>query len=180
MELSILIATLNSRKGLLDNLLSNLDKQVHRAGSDKVEIKIYPDEGQLSTGYKRNKLLELSTGKYIVFVDDDDQVPDYYVEEILKGAKTNCDSMAINGTMVTHRRFTWDIRQSNPYKQINNHFLRYPNHITPIKREHAIKIKFPDIKIGEDFEWATKLRESGLLKTEYIISKPMYVYKPHK
>jgi glycosyltransferase involved in cell wall biosynthesis len=176
--LSILIPTLRKRKQLLDRMIANLRSQIKNP--DQVEILTYSDNGEMTTGFKRNKLLERSKGKYVVFIDDDDDIPEYYVEEILKGAKSNCDSMAINGTMRTHRLFTWDIRQSNPYKQIGNHFLRYPNHITPIKRKHAIKIGFPNKTIGEDFEFATKLRDAKLLQTEYVIKKPMYLYKPSK
>lgn len=179
MELSILIPTLESRKFLLDRLLDNLKSQI--TDNSKVEILICSDDGKLSTGHKRNELLKKAKGKYVVFIDDDDEIPDYYISEILEGAKSNCDSMAINGKMIQNKKvWTWDIRQSNPYSQNGNHFLRYPNHITPILRKHAKKIKFPDKKIGEDFEWATNLKESGLLQTEYIIKRPMYIYKPSK
>ena len=178
--LSILIPTLNTRKGLLDNLLTNLKAQLVELNTKQVEILTYPDNGELPTGTKRNQLLKRAKGKYVVFVDDDDIIPGYYIEEILKGAISDCDSMAINGIMPTNRVYTWDIRQGNPYSQIGNHFLRYPNHITPIKRKHAIKIKFPEITIGEDFQWATDLKDAGLLQTEYIIEKPMYIYKPSK
>ena len=178
--LSILIPTLHTRQGLLDGLVRNLKDQITILGTKEVEILTYPDDGELPTGSKRNALLKRSKGKYIIFVDDDDIIPSYYVEEILKGALSDADSMAINGTMKTQRIYTWDIRQSNPYSQVGNHFLRYPNHITPIKRKHAIKIKFPNITIGEDFQWATDLKEAGLLQTEYIIERPMYIYKPSK
>lgn len=178
MILSILIPTLHIRQVLLNDLLNNLKGQI--VDESQVEILTCVDDGEVSTGQKRNMLLEQSKGKYVVFVDDDDTIPEYYVSEILRAAKSDCDSMAINGTMITHSRFTWDIRQSNPYDQKGNHYRRYPNHITPIKREHAIKIKFPDKYVGEDFEWATKLRDAKLLQTEYIIDKPMYIYKPSK
>ena len=180
MILSILIPTLYKRNILLNGLITELKRQIKQLNTNKVEILTYADNGEMPTGYKRNSLLRKAKGKYVVFIDDDDTIAEYYIEEILKGAESDCDSMAINGTMITGRRWTWDIRQSNPYSQVGSHFLRYPNHITPIKRKHAKKIKFPDKYIGEDFEWATKLKESGLLKTEYVIERPMYIYKPHK
>lgn len=162
-------------------MIEILDNQITDYSVDKIEILVYPDNGEKTTGYKRNELLERAKGKYVVFIDDDDIIPEYYIDEILQGALLDCDSMAINGTMVQNSKvWTWDIKQGNPYDQIGNHFRRYPNHITPIKREHAIKIKFPDKRVGEDFEWATELRDSGLLKTEYIIERPMYIYKPSR
>ena len=181
MILSILIPTLNNRKTKLDRLIQSIDNQLTDDNFKLVEILVYPDNGEITTGQKRNELLERAKGEYVVFVDDDDEIPNYYVEEILNASSYNPDSMAITGTMIQNKKvWTWDIRQSNPYDQIGNHFRRYTNHITPIKRKLAIQIKFPDKKIGEDFEWATKLKDSGLLKTEYTIDKPMYIYKPSR
>lgn len=179
MILSILIPTLEKRKPLLNRLLKILNQQIERLkAGDKVEILIESDTGQKTTGEKRNILIERAKGKYVVGIDDDDIVPNYYIEEILKAAVLDRDCMAINGTMITSQTFSWDIRIANGYYQKGRKFYRYPNHITPIKRELAKQVKFPHITIGEDYAWATALRQKGLLKTEAIIQKPMYIYKP--
>ena len=52
---------------------------------DKVEIIVATDNRDMSTGAKRNKLIVFAHGKYVSFVDDDDSVNGYYVEEIIEG-----------------------------------------------------------------------------------------------
>jgi hypothetical protein len=179
MILSILIPTLESRIALLDRLQRILYEQIEKCHAfDKVEILTDSDNGGKIVGEKRNHLLQAAKGKYVVGIDDDDLVTRHYIYEILEAAKKDPDSMGINGTMVTHTTFTWDIRQGNPYVQRGNHYLRYPNHITPIRTSIAKQFKFPHQNTGEDYIWATKLRDSGLLKTEVIIKPPMYIYKP--
>jgi glycosyltransferase involved in cell wall biosynthesis len=178
MILSILIPTLHSRASQFKTLKAEIDRQC-KGLEDKVEVIISIDEKQRTTGFKRNELLRASRGKYVVFVDDDDYIYPYYVAEILKAAESNADCMAINGIMTTNGKHEkkWDIAIKNPYAEVNGVYLRYPNHITPIKREHAIKIGFPDLTFAEDYDFATRLKESGLLKTEAKITPAMYHYK---
>jgi glycosyltransferase involved in cell wall biosynthesis len=44
-----------------------------------------------SIGDKRNDLLELSEGKFIVFIDDDDEVDTEYISLIINTIKSNED-----------------------------------------------------------------------------------------
>jgi glycosyltransferase involved in cell wall biosynthesis len=182
---SVLICSLWKRAGMLASLLSNLEEQIERlCVYEEVQIIVRCDNGEIPTGTKRNQLLEEATGKYVVYIDDDDTVPDYYIEEILTASKQDCDAMAINGTMLTNGgdEKKWYISKDNPYTTLLDekgveYYLRYQNHISPIKREIANKFKFPDAYQFEDFEWATKIRYSCLIKTEAKIEKPMYIYK---
>ena len=90
--------------------------------------------------------------------------------------------MAINGTMTTNGRNEerWFIAINNTYEKRNGIYYRYPNHITPIKRELAVKIKFPNKTLGEDFDYATALKKAKLLKTEEVIKLPIYHYQYRK
>jgi hypothetical protein len=164
--------------------MANLKDQVERCGfNGGVEILHEVDERQITTGEKRNKLLERAKGFYSVFIDDDDEVPEYYISELLFAADSFADCFDINGVMTTNggNPKQWFIKLGSEYKADHSTgkeiYLRYPNHITPIKSEIAKQIKFPHITIGEDYAWATMLRDSGLIKTSYLIEKPMYTYK---
>ena|ERR1700690_2077492 len=182
--LSILIATLDERAGLLCRLLDNITKQIEENNAkDKVEIICELDNRVFTTGYKRNILLNRATGKYLVFIDDDDSVPNYYIKELLIAAESDCDCFAINGVMTTNGQDSkrWFISIHNQYITVQDgygseYFMRYPNHICPIRSSIAKQFKFPDVTQGEDFAWATAIHNTGILKNEYVISLPMYTY----
>lgn len=184
MILSILICALEERKAQFDNLCAELLMQIKDGYyGNKVEVLFERDNRQVTTGAKRNKLLKRASGKYCVFIDDDDHVPEYYIEELLKAAQSDCDCMAINGVMTTNGRNEkqWFIALSNPYIADYSRgyevYLRPPNHITPMKKEVARQIGFLDITIGEDYDFCMRLEKSGLLKTQFVIEKSMYHYK---
>lgn len=183
--LSILICSLYKRAGMLAELLRTLYEQIEALGAeDKVEVLVEADNGEESTGAKRNTLMEQATGIYAVYVDDDDEVSPWYVEEILKAAELDCDAMAINGIITTDSvdEKQWFISKDNQYKASfdangKEYYERYQNHISPIKRSISAQFKFLDIFFGEDFEWSTRIKNSGLIRTEVKIEKPLYHYK---
>lgn len=181
MILSICICTLEKRKVLLDILLAHLNKQIIEP--DTVEILIESDRGEKSVGEKSNRLYQRATGKYIQRVDDDDWVSDQFIYEVLKAATTGPDAIAMNGTMTLHGRFhaTWDISMYNPYtetkKNGSTHYLRFHNHLSPIKSEIAKAFPFPDKRLYEDYEFAQAIHDAGAIKSEIKIAKPMYEYR---
>lgn len=175
MKLSILICTVPSRiDDFFPSILKKLDKQ---AELKDVEILYLGDNKKRTVGQKRNDLLALAQGKYVVFVDDDDDITDDYVAEILNG--TNSDADVINFHVMCsvnggeYRRVDYDAsftRNSNK----PTHYERQPNHIMCIKKELAIKAGFPKKNVGEDDEFAKRL--SRLLKTQAFIEKTLYYY----
>lgn len=180
MILSILICTLEERKSQFVELYNFLS---WHSDSSKVEILFDCDNREISTGAKRNKLLERATGLYSVFIDDDDEVSDDYINLILKAAERGSDCIGINGTMTTngHNVKEWEIDIGLPYiadySKGYERYLRYPNHITPIKTEIAKQFKFADITRGEDYDWATRIHNAGVLKTSTKIHDYIYHYK---
>jgi glycosyltransferase involved in cell wall biosynthesis len=182
MTLSILICTIQGREGYLTRLLQELVQQKARLSNqltDEVEIIVESDNGAMSTGSKRNYLISKSTGKYVVFIDDDDIVAPTYIADILKAAEQDPDVIVFNGTMTTNGKDErkWFISKDYPYEAKNGAYYRYPNHIVPIRREIAIQFKFQDITVGEDYLWATAIHTSGLIKTEVKIDKELYHYQ---
>ena len=179
--LSILIPSLYKRTGLLSSLLSDLNSQIE--DKSQVEILTFVDDGGISTGNKRNRLVEQAQGKYVVQVDDDDVVSSDYIPSILEAAKQDADVIVFNGIMTTDGRNPkkWYISKDLPYKSdIRNGeeiYLRYPNHIVPIKRDIALQVPFPNKYREEDFDYATKLHNLGLIKTEAKIDKYLYTYR---
>jgi hypothetical protein len=54
--------------------------------------------------------------------------------------------------------------------------LRYTCHTTPIRKEIFQTVKFTDRTREQDLEWATKIHQLGLIKTECRIDKDLYYY----
>lgn len=178
MKLSILIPTLPNRIIMFANMFDNLSKQAEQFPGE-VEI-LSDDRGrEITTGEKRNALLERSQGEYTVFVDDDDEVPPHYIEEIMKGIETSPDCIGITGMMTTNGAYHMIFKHylGADYVLRDGYYHRFNNHINPIKAIYSKQIKFEHITVGEDYKWGCKLRDSGLLKKEYTIDKIMYYYK---
>lgn len=173
MMLSILIPTLPERYHLLSRLTSLLD----RTKTNQVEIRIHDaGRGAMSTGEKRNKLIEAANGEYFCFIDDDDLVPEYYISEMLKAIESRPDVVTFIGHMTTDKtnRQNFTIKLGSEYVMRNNHYYRFPNHLCAYKKSLVAHKKFPHTNTGEDYQWALGLQ--SLLKTEVHINKDMYWY----
>lgn len=181
--LSILICSLEKRKPMLDELIKHLHWQiVENSVYGEVEILIESDNGELNTGAKRNKLLNRANGVMVSFVDDDDKLSDDYVKDNLAAAKDTPDAIGFCGHMTTNggTPIHWKISKDLPYDAFTENgqtiYRRFNNHLSPIKREIALQIGFKEIYHGEDYDYAVRLKESGLIKTEVFIDKELYFY----
>lgn len=186
MTLSILIPTIARHRALFGELAISLLKQV----TPDVEVLI-DDRERIPTGTKRNDLISRARGMYTVFVDSDDMIADDYVQQIIGAAtgyitetkdgaiNTYPDAIVFTGIYTQNGRNPTKFRLSKdyPYEMVNGEYLRYPNHIVPIKRSITSQFKFPHVVYGEDYQWATAIHQSGLIKTEAKIEKDLYFYK---
>ena len=161
------------RSAKLANLRMVLDRQL----TPEVEV-ITDISMNYNIGCKRNKLLERAQGEYIIFCDDDDLIASDYVEKILAACITGPDCIGISGVITTNgaREMNWHIsREYKGWFERNSVYYRTPNHISPVKRELALKARFPEIAFGEDYEYSMRLLP--LLKTEVRIPGILYYYR---
>ena len=182
-KLSILICTLPSRIIVFEKLRSKLISQAKANNlEDHIEILSNADES-ISIGNKRNLLLKESKGLYVCFIDDDDDIADYYIEELSKVVESDKDCASLKGII------TWDgerpeiFEHSIKYQSYKNDlknqevvYERYPNHLNCIKSDIAKQIAFTDKNFSEDTDYADMLFASGLIKTEFTIDKILYYY----
>jgi len=178
--LSILICTMPDRQQVFDLLLINLQNQInHNNLNDKVEI-ISDDSMSITTGAKRNLLLEKANGKFVVFIDDDDEVTNDYVQLISECIEQNptIDCIGINGIISFggQNEKPWKIsKEFKGWYETSLGYFRTPNHISPIRRSLAIKVGFPNITYGEDAAFSNNILP--MLKSEAKIEKQIYHYK---
>jgi len=180
MILSVLIPTLEKRIEMFDRLFLKLKNQiVENELSDQVQIIKYLDNGELSIGEKRNALIEKASGKYICFIDDDDNVSDNYIKNIYKGCLKDVDCCDLTGIItINHTRkkkFIHSIRY-NCYSEDNEAYYRPPNHINCIRRSIAIQYPFPHKSFSEDTDFAMCMVKNKALNTEHHIDDILYYY----
>lgn len=179
--LSILICHMPSRQALLDRLLEEMHLQCSQSGRDVGKhIEILTDRStQITTGSKRNNLLKKSCGKFIVFVDDDDMILSGYISKICAAIESDqeIDHIGISGYITTNgeNRRPWHISSSfGSWYEKDGVYYRTPNHISPVRRDVAIKVGFTDKYHGEDYDYSMGILP--LLKKEVRIKADLYHY----
>lgn len=174
-KLSILICSLFDRSAKLDRLLAVLVPQMMA----DVEILVECDGGEITVGEKRNKLLQRSKGEYVCFVDDDDLVSNDYILSIIQALSTKPDCVGFEGLLKTKGNLDKKFIHSLQYKtwfEKKGVYYRCPNHLNPIKKEYAERVKFFHKNNGEDLDFSYSV--APLLTTEVFINKPLYFYIP--
>ena len=179
--LSILVPTLDERISKFRYLSKVISHQINQAGlQTKVEFLYYKDNREHTTGHKRNVLLDQAKGKFVVFVDDDDELAPTYVQDIVQVIERmpDIDAIGLQGVYTQNGagHKAWETSINHTWEEAGGRYLRYINHISPIRREHAVKARFTDKVIGEDYDYTMQLKQLNIIKKEFIIQKPLYFY----
>ncbi len=181
MKLSVLICTTFDRVKMFDLLRHHLQTQINEYGLGKdVEILSECDNKEISVGKKRQNLLEKAKGDYIVFIDSDDMVPYYYVQEIIEAIKLNpdCIGFRIECKGTTGKTASASDKWNDWADNVGGFdYVRTIYHKNPVRRDIALQIGFKDMRFGEDYDYSKRLKESHLLKMEVFIDKVMYEYR---
>jgi glycosyltransferase involved in cell wall biosynthesis len=175
-DLSVLICTIPSRIYLLIALLNRIAKLKQ---TTTLCIEVLTDDGMAKTiGKKRQDLLDLATGTYCCFIDDDDQITDEYFK-VIEESGLRYDCVRLNGVMYTNGVKGLPFYHSLAYSswfQDEEGYYRTPNHLNAIKTAIAKQIGFTKLNHAEDSEFSNKLYASGLLKSEYTHDTVQYIY----
>lgn len=168
--LSILIPTLPSRQKQFDELIHeirgqsyNLSKEhpmlgvVHVAWDDSASFL----NGGLSIGKKREELIKRAEGKYLCFLDDDEDIAPNYVETLVRLCQHDRDVCTFRNLTKTDNYWTIvDMSLNYAHNdEANANYItrRSPWHICPVKTEFAKLYDFEDINYGEDWKWFEKV-----------------------
>lgn len=174
MRWSILIATQGKRADRFAELLESLMPQV----PPDVEVVALWNNGEKPLGEYRATLLESAKGDYVSFVDDDDQVPDYYVSKVLP-LLDGVDYVGWRMQLFISGRKqkpTYHSLKYGGWSDDNKGYYRDLSHLNPIKRELALLVDYRTVGWPDDLNWADQLRKTGLVRTENVIAESMYSY----
>ncbi|MEN6534696.1 MAG: glycosyltransferase [Bryobacteraceae bacterium] len=186
MLLSLLIPTVESRQHLFSRLAENLNTQIRESRwAHEVEVLHALDDGRQSIGEKRNRLIERASGRFVAFIDDDDEVSTDYVSRICEAIEKNptIDCIGLRGVITfrgSHPHMFIHSVRFDDYFSRNHAYYRPPYHLNPMRREIAARYRFRDVSYSEDIEWALRIRRDGALKTEEFVDSVLYYYRSRR
>lgn len=144
-----------------------------------VEFFVIGDNKSMSVGEKRNVALDISSGRYVCFVDDDDEVSDDYVFHILQATNYGADCIVFDMNYWKDDKFAgkvrFDVNNNRNARNGADGWNWMVNHLCPVKREIAINAGFPDSNLREDFQYAERIRPH--LHTQARIDEILYTYR---
>lgn len=195
---TILVPTIGRRQAQFRRLAIELLAQAEpRHG--QVTVLAYYNNGERPLAEIRQALVEGASSTYVSFVDDDDWVPDYYVQQV----RTAIHEYAADNPELQLPQFDvrtvsrgrlpdyvgWRMQHysdgvpSKPtyhslaYKRWwddEHGYYRDVSHLNPILRSKALLADFRGGNPPEDVSWADQMR--GLLQTEVVIDPEFVMY----
>lgn len=175
-QLSILIPCIPSRFDKAKNLIYKLQENI---ADKKIEVLCLIDNKVKSIGEKRDDLVQVSNGKYFMFLDDDDDIENLnevyektFLDVDVITFKSECRNSNGSKFIVTHHLGN-EIEHTNDG---NGNYIdcnRPPFHINAWNKKYK-EYRFPFVSYGEDWGWLKQFVH--LAKEESYIDKIVYKY----
>lgn len=168
--ISLLIPTLPERLDQFTSLYNELMNQRHAVnilhpslGDVEILFNSEPKflSGGPSIGKKREDLVRRASGKYLNFIDDDEEIAPNYIESLLRLCLQDQDICTFRA-MAKLQNF-WALIDMRLIYKVNDQISpdytvrRPPWHICPVKSVYAKMFEFKDINNAEDFEWMERV-----------------------
>jgi hypothetical protein len=174
---TILIATLEQRGNRLQRLLRGLLPQTDRYLGD-VRVCALRNRGDRPLADVRQDLIDHAWSTYVSFVDDDDVLPPYHVDEVMEATRLQVvdyvgwqmqayvDEEPLKPTFHSIRYQGWYDDESGYYRDVS--------HLNPIRLAVARQATFRDAEPPEDVSWVDRVRP--FVRTESYVNRVMYHY----
>lgn len=177
--LSILIPTIRERKeqySILRKFIQNIIDLNEL--NERVEIHSVCDSKEMSIGEKRNILYHFANGLYSWQIDDDDQIPAWAIPDIIAAIASDADCITFEEMCLidgVESRSNFSLQYEDWAENVDGFdHVRTPFFKTPIKTALCLQVPVPDMRFGEDHEWAKKIK--SIVKTELHLPKICYYY----
>ena len=154
-RLSILIPSIPSR---WRKLTASFDSLLEKIGSRDIEILAFSDNKKRTIGEKRDALIKMANGKYIMFVDDDDELVS--LDELYEATKQDVDVITFKQECRNSdgSKFVVTFGLGNEIEHNVNEEGNYidckrpPFHVCAWNRKYAA-YDFPSVNYAEDWGW---------------------------
>jgi glycosyltransferase involved in cell wall biosynthesis len=175
-RLSVLIASVPERLEELARMVGELKRQ---SEGRTVEILVLLENRKRTIGAKRNALVEMAKGDYVVFVDDDDMVESNFVQALcdaIDGAP-GTDCIVFDEGFYERGIFRKIVKHGIEYEhgEDDTYIYRKPNTRSCFAKRIAVRHKFLDISFGEDDEWASRAIQD--IRHQTRIDAVLYQYR---
>lgn len=181
MKLSILIPTLPTRvNDFFPSIINSVCGQVKKSQRKDIEVLGLLDNWVKTVGEKRNMLLDLASGEFTVFIDDDDRVSSDYIESIMKAidSNPNADCIVFNSICTINKGpeilCKYGVELDIIYNKAGRQWQGKPAHTMVYNAKIAKKHKFPAINFHEDTGWVEQAQKE--IKKQVRINKVLYYY----
>lgn len=166
-DMSFLIPTIPGRESSLQRLVGSVREKMARIAPElKYEISLGFDNKEQSIGMKRQNMIQAAAGKYSVFIDDDDEITDAYIEDLAETVRGSYPVMRLRG-QISQYTFTHSLENKLTDSMARGEvFLRPPNHLNPMMTDVAKLIHYKDAIRGEDLDWTIRMARAGFLTHE--------------
>lgn len=177
-KLSVLVPTVPNRMDTVyPRLMKDLLKQCD--GHQDVELLSFFDNKKRSIGTKRQDMLNLARGEYLVFIDDDDRISPEYIKEIMDAlyANPNADCVVFDCTTTyvqSNRKVLCKYGVEFEYKRWEDEWRGKPAHTMVYKSDIAKKHHYSDKDWEEDMDWVKRACQD--IKNQVRIDKVLYYY----
>jgi len=178
MQLSILIPSIPSRWDRARKLYTKISAMCE--GKD-IEVLLFMDNKKRTVGGKRDALVQMSKGKYFMFVDDDDDLVS--VDEIYQATFQDVDVITFKQVCKNKDKTSFLVtfgignkNETNETQRNSGIYLdckRPPYHICAWNQKFKVH-RYPEISYGEDWVWVQKCLPEA--KTEVFIDKVLHRY----
>lgn len=177
-RLTILIPTLNSRNAQFNELVTELARQWQ---GKPVSVLAVQNDGEQTIGEIRNRLLDCADGDFACFIDDDDKIAPDYIDRILAALESDPDCVGfwvprfLDGVAIGMAKHSLEFDRFEDWQHgVWTEYCRTPNHLNPVRTSIAKQVGFVPIPIGEDVDYAARLKP--LLMNQVFINAPLYRY----
>lgn len=184
MLLSILIPSVpNRRKTFMQNILDQVETQISELGRSDIEVLCLYDNKRRKLGEKRNNLLDIAKGRYLVFIDDDDVISDDYIEEICYALDNSNDVdcvvydiiCTINDGPQLLCKYGVELNYNYATPESGVTWTGKPTHTHVWKSSLVKEARFPLENYGEDVNWVQQVWHR--VRSQARIDKVLYYYK---
>lgn len=184
--LSILVPSIPERSKILVDMYTKLYKQIitlWRIHPMLGDVEIIIDEsksflhGGLSIGKKRESLVDRAKGRYLNFLDDDEDIAPNYTETLMRLCQNDVDVVTFRNLTKTDTYWTvvdMSLKNHNEEATPDRIVKRAPWHICPVKSEYAKLYDFEDSNYSEDWTWMEKVLKH--CKTEAHTDQILHCY----
>ena len=177
---TIMVPTIGERRHLFERLMGVLLPQLD-AHAGRVRVLARFSNGAPRLTQIRQEMVLATDAEYVSCVDDDDLVPEYFVDEVVSALASRPDYVGWDvqcysdgfPTAISHHSLKY-----GKWWNEDNKYFRDISHLNPIRTELARLADFRKTKLGqaEDRAWVAQLRRTGRVRSEVTIPRIMYHY----